>query len=153
MRRRTRSSSREDYSRYQPGNESASVEPDTSHGIVSTGMEARVRPTLSRLVAAWAKLQPDSLVVGGPANAAAWGVRKERAAIDRRIAFSVRLLLHGLKPMAVSADDPAVREVLAHERRRFRSLLEKALAEVDGPRGQGRGQDLVRGGSGRGRRR
>ena len=36
------------------------------------------------------------LVVGGPANAAAWGVVRDREAINRRVRFSVRLFLHGL---------------------------------------------------------
>ena len=36
------------------------------------------------------------LVVGGPANAAAWGVVRDRDAINRRVRFSVRLFLHGL---------------------------------------------------------
>ena len=39
-----------------------------------------------------------NLVVGGPANASAWGVVFEPDDLDRQLRFSVHLLLHGLLP-------------------------------------------------------
>jgi TetR/AcrR family transcriptional regulator of autoinduction and epiphytic fitness len=36
------------------------------------------------------------LVLGSPSNASSWGVRQDRAFIERRTRFNVRLLIHGL---------------------------------------------------------
>lgn len=65
-----------------------------------------------------------ALVVGGPANTAAWGVAHDRATIDRRTRYSVRLFLHGLTPAAPStapADDVA----------RLKALLGETMVQLD----------------------
>jgi len=63
-----------------------------------------------------------NLVVGGPANAAAWGVVQEPATIDRRTRYSVRLFLHGLLPAkAAPADDVA----------RLKSLLDETMSQLE----------------------
>lgn len=65
-----------------------------------------------------------ALVVGGPANTAAWGVAHDRATIDRRIRYSIRLFLHGVSPSAPSAapaDDVA----------RLKQLLTETMAQLD----------------------
>lgn len=71
------------------------------------------------------------LVVGGPANAALWGVGNEKTAIDQRTRYSVRLLLHGL--LAPSPTDPAAEgnAVLADENLRLKKLLAESLIELD----------------------
>lgn len=62
-----------------------------------------------------------ALVVGGPANAAAWGVTHDRTTVDRRTRYSIRLFLHGLIPAkAAPADDVA----------RLKGLLSETMAEL-----------------------
>jgi TetR/AcrR family transcriptional regulator, mexJK operon transcriptional repressor len=69
-----------------------------------------------------------NLVVGGPAIAAAWGVVRDKAAIDRRVRYSVRWFLHGLLPQsrataaATSADD---------ENARLKKLLAETMIQLD----------------------
>lgn len=70
------------------------------------------------------------LVVGGPANAAAWGLSSEKTAIDRRTRYGVRLLLHGLlgsSPAGAAAGDAR----LADENLRLKKLLAESLIELD----------------------
>jgi TetR/AcrR family transcriptional repressor of mexJK operon len=70
------------------------------------------------------------LIVGGPANAAAWGVVRDKAVIDRRIRFSVRLFLHGL--MAQFADAaPADATALKDECLRLKRLVSQTIAQLD----------------------
>jgi AcrR family transcriptional regulator len=64
------------------------------------------------------------LVVGGPGNDAAWGVTRDKAAIDRRIRFSVRLFLHGLLPPGDAAPGRDVE--------RLRGLLAETMRQLDG---------------------
>lgn len=63
-----------------------------------------------------------ALVVGGPANAAAWGVTHDRTTIDRRTRYSIRLFLHGMLPAhaAAPADDVA----------RLKGLLGETMAQL-----------------------
>jgi AcrR family transcriptional regulator len=65
------------------------------------------------------------LVVGGPANAAAWGVARDKAAIDRRVRYSVRVFLHGLLPASAQ---PASQD---DGRARLTALLGGARAQLD----------------------
>jgi len=70
------------------------------------------------------------LIVGGPANAAAWGVRRTKAAIDKRIRYSVRLFLHGLlAPSENMSVDPIA--PLKHQNRQLQILLSETLAQLD----------------------
>jgi len=62
-----------------------------------------------------------NLVVGGPANAAAWGVAQDPATISRRTRYSVRLFLHGLAPTKAPVDEVA----------QLRRLLAETMAQLD----------------------
>jgi len=69
-----------------------------------------------------------SLVVGGVANNAAWGMKIEPGAADQHVRFSVRLFLHGLLALqGVAADS---------EQRRLRELLDDAAAQLEKARGK-----------------
>jgi AcrR family transcriptional regulator len=71
------------------------------------------------------------LVVGGPANSAAWGIHRTRSAIDSRIRYSVGLFLHGLKQrQAGDADGPAPAQLKA-ENERLKKLLAETMIELD----------------------
>lgn len=65
------------------------------------------------------------LVVGGPAIDAAWGLRRDDAAIDRHTRFAVRLFLHGLLDGRESEDS------LEAENTRLRAVIAEA-AEILG---------------------
>jgi TetR/AcrR family transcriptional repressor of mexJK operon len=75
---------------------------------------------LSRKLPESAKTQIDSmdaaeiflhLVVGGPANAAAWGVMKDKAAIDRRTRLSIKIYMQGL--LSITGSEAATTEFAA----------------------------------------
>lgn len=70
-----------------------------------------------------------SLVVGGPANAAAWGVVFEKQAMEYRTRYSVRLFLHGLLPQ----NGPSAEELAALEddNLRLKKLLAEKMIELD----------------------
>jgi TetR/AcrR family transcriptional regulator, mexJK operon transcriptional repressor len=65
-------------------------------------------------------------LVTGPAIDAAWGVRRDEAALERHIRSSVRLFLYGLLGSQPTAVDPASPAVLAQ--------LDKAQAALDAVR-------------------
>jgi TetR/AcrR family transcriptional regulator, mexJK operon transcriptional repressor len=72
------------------------------------------------------------LVVGGPANATAWGVESDKAAIDQRTRYSVCLLLHGLMASSrTSVDSAGGRTTLEDENRRLKRLLAEAMIKLD----------------------
>lgn len=64
------------------------------------------------------------LVVGGPAIDAAWGVRRDEAAVDRHTRFAVRLFLHGL------IDGNGAESRLEDENRRLRAAIAEAKAAL-----------------------
>lgn len=71
-----------------------------------------------------------SIVVGGPANNAAWGMRMDKAAVERQTRYSVRLFLHGLLdgPTSVAASDAGeLRQLL----RDAEARLEEARARIE----------------------
>jgi TetR/AcrR family transcriptional repressor of mexJK operon len=70
------------------------------------------------------------LVVGGPANAAAWGVVRDKAAIDRRTRYSVSLFLHGLL-VGRGGEEPAQAAVGDGENQRLKRLLGEAMLQLD----------------------
>lgn len=72
--------------------------------------------------AAWAFMH---LVIGGPANASAWGVVLDSEAIDRQTRYNVRLFLHGLLPQ----QNPDV--AAGEENRRLKKLLAGTLEQLD----------------------
>ncbi|TAL02040.1 MAG: TetR/AcrR family transcriptional regulator [Rhodospirillaceae bacterium] len=71
------------------------------------------------------------LVVGGPANAAAWGVVRDKAAIDRRIRYSVRIFLHGLRPASRESISADVSRTLEDENLRLKKLLAETMMQLD----------------------
>jgi AcrR family transcriptional regulator len=87
-----------------------------------------------------------NLVVGGPANMAAWGARFEQPMIDKHTRYSVRLLLHGLLPEDAAdrprrgkrpgkdsaADASAGKKLRAieDENLRLKTLLAEAMLDV-----------------------
>ncbi len=69
-----------------------------------------------------------NLVIGGPAIAAAWGVVRDKAAIDRRVRYSVRWFLHGLLPQSRAA---ITAPFLEDENSRLKKLLAEAMIQLD----------------------
>jgi TetR/AcrR family transcriptional repressor of mexJK operon len=69
-------------------------------------------------------------LVTGPAVDAAWGVRRDEAALARHIRASVRLFLHGAS--GGGAGDAG----LVEENRRLRALLAETAAVLEGLRGR-----------------
>jgi AcrR family transcriptional regulator len=65
-----------------------------------------------------------NLVVGGPAIAAAWGVVRDKAAIDRRVRYSVRWFLHGLLPQSRAI-------AKENETTRLKKLLAETMIQLD----------------------
>lgn len=68
-----------------------------------------------------------SLVVGGVANNAAWGLTVEPEAADEHVRYSVHLFLNGLLSQHDEAADS--------ERERLKALLDEATAQLDRARG------------------
>ncbi len=71
------------------------------------------------------------LVVGGPANAAAWGVVTDKVTVDQRTRYSVRLLLHGLMASSQTGRDEGGGATLEDENLRLKKLLAETLVELD----------------------
>ncbi|BBZ15412.1 TetR/AcrR family transcriptional regulator [Mycobacterium branderi] len=71
------------------------------------------------------------LVVGGPANAAAWGVVSDKSALDQRARYSVRLLLHGLLASSPTSMAAVSVTALADENLRLKKLLAESLVQLD----------------------
>jgi AcrR family transcriptional regulator len=70
------------------------------------------------------------LVVGGPSNAAAWGVVSDKETIDRRVAYSVNLFLNGLRSQAVSEKAGLPPKELETELRRIRALIKDVSRQL-----------------------
>jgi AcrR family transcriptional regulator len=68
------------------------------------------------------------LVVGGPANAAAWGAVNDKQSIDRRVAFSVGLFLDGLRSQ--SRQENATPAELSAEVRRLSKIIAEASDQL-----------------------
>ncbi len=71
-----------------------------------------------------------NLVVGGPSNAAAWGVAFDTATIDTITRYNVRLFLHGMLPAGSGLSAPHV-AALEDENLRLKKLLAEKLIEID----------------------
>lgn len=76
-----------------------------------------------------------NLVVGGPANASAWGVVFDEETIDRQVRFSVHMMLHGLLPLHAGGGESAAQ--LEDENLRLKKLLAETLIDMDRLRGAG----------------
>ena len=70
------------------------------------------------------------LVVGGPANNAAWGVLPEQEAIDRHTRYSLRIFLHGLNGAKIDATG-ADRAALEEDNLRLKKLLAETMIQLD----------------------
>lgn len=70
-----------------------------------------------------------NLVVGGPANASAWGVQLDKKEIDRTTRSFVRLFLHGLLSRSAlpGPDVPALED----ENLRLKKLLAETMVRLD----------------------
>ncbi len=73
-----------------------------------------------------------NLVVGGPANVAAWGVGFDEAAVDFQTRYCVNLFLHGVQPQRTDSTltGDAVAAVEA-ENLRLKKLLAEAMIRLD----------------------
>lgn len=77
-----------------------------------------------------------SIVVGGPASNAAWGMRMDMATIERHTCYSVRLFLHGLLDHAdapVESDSGQLRRLLRDAEERLgevRTRIDEAIRLV-----------------------
>lgn len=70
-----------------------------------------------------------NLVVGGPSNAAAWGVSLSPDEVEQQLRYSVRLFLHGIVPERRSNADAGATE-LQNEKRRLDALLAKTMGQL-----------------------
>ena len=80
-----------------------------------------------------------NLVVGGPSNAAAWGVNLTSAEVDHQLRYSVKLFLHGIVPQRKVASESAQAAGIEDERRELDGLLKDTidrLAELRGRLGE-----------------
>lgn len=68
-----------------------------------------------------------NLVVGGPANAAAWGVSLTGDEVEHQLRYSVRLFLHGILPQRQRASETSPVAALDEEQRRFDKLLAETM--------------------------
>jgi AcrR family transcriptional regulator len=70
-----------------------------------------------------------NLVVGGPSNAAAWGVNLTPAEVDHQLRYSVKLFLHGIAPpKRVAEASPAV--TVADEKQKVDALLAETMERL-----------------------
>jgi TetR/AcrR family transcriptional regulator, mexJK operon transcriptional repressor len=71
-----------------------------------------------------------NLVVGGPANAAAWGVSLKPAEVDHQLRYSLKLFLHGIVPQrkAASESDPAAS--IDAEKRQLDKVLNDTIGRL-----------------------
>jgi AcrR family transcriptional regulator len=72
-----------------------------------------------------------NLVVGGPAVDAAWGVRQDKAAIERHLRHSVRWFLHGLLPQSRQSALGETVTVLEDDNLRLKKLLAETMIQLD----------------------
>jgi TetR/AcrR family transcriptional repressor of mexJK operon len=69
------------------------------------------------------------LVVGGPANAAAWGLVRDKEAISRRISFSVHIFLQGIISQLGRKED--AHKSLEREYSRYKKLIVDAAVQLN----------------------
>jgi AcrR family transcriptional regulator len=71
-----------------------------------------------------------NLVVGGPSNAAAWGVSLGPDEVETQLRYSVGLFLHGIVPQRRAGDEDALAAAVDAERRRLDELLGETMAKL-----------------------
>lgn len=71
-----------------------------------------------------------NLVVGGPSNAAAWGVVLTPAEIDHQLRYSLKLFLHGIAPQRKVASEGGAAASIDEEKRRLSSLLSETMGRL-----------------------
>lgn len=77
-----------------------------------------------------------NLVVGGPSNAAAWGVTLSPDELDNQLRYSVRLFLHGIVPAKRLADDGSAIAGVGEERRQLDAMLDETMTRLAELRGR-----------------
>ena len=70
------------------------------------------------------------LVVGGPANAMGWGIKRDKKTIDRRVRFSVRLFVYGLMAQYGPLKLPSEYARLSGEYARLQGFLGHTIREL-----------------------
>ena len=68
-----------------------------------------------------------NLVVGGPSNAAAWGVDLAPDEVDSQLRYSVGLFLHGIVPQRQAGSEAAQAAAVDAERQRLDALLGETM--------------------------
>lgn len=76
-----------------------------------------------------------NLVVGGPSNAAAWGVSHDPATVAAMTRYNVNLFLHGLLVGHGKPPEPESHGDLEDENLRLKKLLAEAMIALDRQRG------------------
>jgi AcrR family transcriptional regulator len=71
-----------------------------------------------------------NLVVGGPSNAAAWGVNLTPDEVDHQLRYSVKLFLHGIVPQRKAAPDGGAAADLDAEKQRVDHLLNETMERL-----------------------
>jgi TetR/AcrR family transcriptional regulator, mexJK operon transcriptional repressor len=69
------------------------------------------------------------LVVGGPANAAAWGLERDLDAVSRRISFSVKIFMQGIFSQLGKREDAHIS--LQREYLRYKKLIIDATVQLN----------------------
>ena len=71
-----------------------------------------------------------NLVVGGPANTAAWGVNLTPDEVDHQLRYSVRLFLHGIVPQRKAGPEAGSRAEIEEEKRQLDDLLAETIGRL-----------------------
>jgi AcrR family transcriptional regulator len=71
-----------------------------------------------------------NLVVGGPSNAAAWGVNLTPAEVDHQLRYSVKLFLHGIVPQRKVASAGGAAAGVDEEKRQLDKLLTETMGRL-----------------------
>lgn len=72
-----------------------------------------------------------NLIVGGPANNAAWGVIPDQAVIARHTRYSLQIFLRGLHPSAAGNGGGADLAALEEDNLRLKKLLAETMIQLD----------------------
>lgn len=71
-----------------------------------------------------------NLVVGGPSNAAAWGVSLGPDEVESQLRYSVGLFLHGIVPQRTAGDEISVAAAVDAEKRQLDGLLSETIGQL-----------------------
>ena len=71
-----------------------------------------------------------NLVVGGPSNAAAWGVNLGADEVETQLRYSVGLFLHGIVPRRRPGDEASLAAAIDAEKRQLDTLLTETMGRL-----------------------